>query len=744
MKEDSDNKENFDEVLTKWLYNGVPEENKTEIKVECNATFPTDYDGVTPEKSTLGKILTKHMIGIEKLKSDSDVVVTKLHKDDDKRVNYTPGCSIPLADKEITSKTVEEVSEYLDNTEYDVIINNIKKNISKKYMTEKTDGRIRLFFPKDFRERLFDLSYLPDLENRFKQFDNIGILQQELLLKSKDKDMLEGIEELTFAQVLELFIVLADMKGMIKIKDEESGEYCLKHLEKKAELIVNDIKVADITDIKISKMGVLLLTASDTVGEFGRDSKNCVWELFANLEEAIDKLKKTNTEEKVYTLLKYQSGVNTALNNIVPRISRASFGNVFAVLLDTDTLFYYRNKFEFGDEEIGLSCKPTKLKKEHNARMGKNCAYFAIEIAEEDIKTRISIQPFIPSQAQDRTRRARPADMKIEVYPTTISAEEYEKSSKTPMGGANPLANNEAIEIIRQELTEPAIEPNMDDLLAASDTDTMVVLKDGKILYVCDNNFLFSSSSKEAVIRKHAELDIGAGYEKEEFVKVDKKIDMGRFNFFKKCPSATGKNISEVYMSKEFLNDEVIIVLAKTKREKDGNKAELMFVRRGDAEYNKRFEDGSRYAVLSSSLDNELYYAIKKRIANFVDNAKLIDYINVPNLLFAYLKTHGEFDNIHYVYVDTSVHYKIKNDELDDAQCLIDNELDSLETTQIELDGYKKLTSKDYILVTPEDDIFKCPEIPRFKNEFTGVAIVVAVEDNLDVKEKETRTGSMN
>lgn len=181
------------------------------------------------------------------------VVVTKLHKDDDKRAKYTPECSTPLADEEMASKTIEEVSEYLDNTEYDAIINNIKISISIKYMTEKIAGKHNIIIPKDFRERLFDLSYLPDLENRFKQFSNIGILQQELLLKSEDKDILEGIGELTFAQVLELFTVLADMKGMINIKDEESGEYCLKHLEKKAELIVNDIKMADITDIKISK-----------------------------------------------------------------------------------------------------------------------------------------------------------------------------------------------------------------------------------------------------------------------------------------------------------------------------------------------------------------------------------------------------------------------------------------------------------------------------------------------------------
>lgn len=332
------------------------------------------------------------------------------------------------------------------------------------------------------------------------------------------------------------------------------------------------------------------------------------------------------------------------------------------------------------------------------------------------------------SQAQDRTKRARPTNMKVEVYPTTTSAEE---------GEVNPLTNDEVIEKIKRDLTEPAIEPNIYDLLKDA-TWTMAVLKDGKIIYVYDN-CCFIGADKEKIIKKHAAMEIGAGYEKEEFVKVDKKIDMDRFNFFRKCPSVDGKNISEVYMSKEFLNDEVIIVLAKTKREKDNNKAELMFARRGDAEYNKRFEDGSKYAVLSSSLDNELYYAIKKRIANFVDSAKRVDYINdnVPNLLFAYLKTYGEFDNIHYIYVDTSVHYKIKNDELDSAQCLTDAELDSLETTQIELDGYKKLTSKDYIMVTPEDDIFKCPEIPRFKNEFTGIGIITAVEDNLDVKEEE-------
>lgn len=315
--------------------------------------------------------------------------------DDDKRVNYTPECSIPLADKEIASKKAEEVSEYLDNAEYDMVVNKITNDISMHYRHIKIAGRHMFSIPSDFRERLCDLSYLPDLENRFKQFDNIGILQQELLLKSKDEDMLESIEELTFAQVLELFTVLADMKGMIKIKDEESGEYCLKHLEKKAELIANDIKVADITDIKISKMGVLLLTASDTIGEFGEDSKKCNWSLFKNLEEAINVLRTIHNEQKIYTLLKYQSGANTIFSNIVPRISKASFGQEFEVLLDADALFYYRNKIKFNVEETELSCKPIKIKKEHNVNMGNNWAHFAIEILEEDIKTKISIQPYI-------------------------------------------------------------------------------------------------------------------------------------------------------------------------------------------------------------------------------------------------------------------------------------------------------------------------------------------------------------
>lgn len=410
-KEDSNSTENFDtfseisnpiEALTKWMYNGVPEETETEIKVECNATFPTDYDGATPEKSTLGKILTKHMIGIEKLKSDSDVVVTKLHKDDDnKRVNYTPECSIPLADKEIASKTVEEVSEYLDNAEYDLVVNKITKDISMHYRHVKIAGRHMFSIPSDFRERLCDLSYLPDLENRFKQFDNIGILQQELLLKSKDEDMLESIEELTFAQVLELFTVLADMKGMIKIKDEESGEYCLKHLEKKAELIANDIKVADILVDEDEYLKVINFINSNVSAE--------------NLSNNI---------------MFYRYDI------VVPK----DFKERITSLLDSPD---YKNKFKFISDPrkylTGILYLTTSDIDIAHHQLGKLTFEQLLELftilADVSLDAPVELGELnANSQAQDRTKRARPTNMKVEVYPTTTSSEE---------GEVNPLTNDE-------------------------------------------------------------------------------------------------------------------------------------------------------------------------------------------------------------------------------------------------------------------------------------------------------------
>lgn len=126
----------------------------------------------------------------------------------------------------------KEASEYPDNTVYDKIINNIKSSISEKCMAEKIAGKHNIVLPRDFMDRVSDLSFLPDIDNIISASPYIGTVQQELALSYNDKSRLYVLDKLTFKEVLQLFVLLASMKGMIKILDKNSNKYYLKNAKK--------------------------------------------------------------------------------------------------------------------------------------------------------------------------------------------------------------------------------------------------------------------------------------------------------------------------------------------------------------------------------------------------------------------------------------------------------------------------------------------------------------------------------
>ena len=731
-------------------------------------------------------------------------------------------------EKTIVSESKEEVddvvSEYLDNTEYDAIMEYIANKTSKKDMStvvSKKDNSFLTYLPKDFKQRVFDLSFLVDIDNKLETSPFVGIIQQELLLSRNDKEMIGDLDSLTFEQLIELFTMLASMKGMIKVLNKDTNEWILVQQKEKLslcseicnvvnndansmleeskfddaidktriepekqKLTCNGIHLADIESIKIEKFGVLLIRLDVEEGYFGKDSRKCRWDLCKDIDEAVDVLRKYHGTSKVYSRLKYTSNSSKLFSNVVPEISKKSFGKIFKVLIDVDSLFYIARTWNMDV----IECKKIEYLEQHNAKVTNKELHSAIEVPDSDIESRYNIEPYIaiPQVEEIKTsytmaaikdgqylfvddstfkigedRSAafnsilRAEGHKEEVfyvlyknldkvgfnyYIGTANAKDkiisavYVSSSYSDYNKNIALREHQKADIEDIKL-DVKIEKKVNDKTTRKSKSkwTIAILKDGKSIFVRDDACTIGVD-KKVIIKKHAALDIGPGYEEEEFVIIDKEIDKERFDFFTNLPSAAEKQISEIHISKEFLNDEAIIVLAKTKRENDNNKAELIFARRGDTEYNKRLEDGTKYAVLFASPDNELYNAIKNRVKRFVSKATLEDYEKVRNLFFMHAKTCGNFDNIHNVYVDINLYYKIKDGELDDAQCLADTELDSLETTQIELDGYKKLTSQDYTMITPEDDIFKCPEILKFKNEFTGTGIISDVEPTKEMR----------
>jgi hypothetical protein len=97
-------------------------------------------------------------------------------------------------------------------------------------MAEKIAGKHNIVLPRDFMDRVIDLSFLPDIDNIISISPYIGIVQQELVLSYNDKSRLHILDKLTFKEVLQLFVLLASMKGMIKMLDKNSNEYYLKHV----------------------------------------------------------------------------------------------------------------------------------------------------------------------------------------------------------------------------------------------------------------------------------------------------------------------------------------------------------------------------------------------------------------------------------------------------------------------------------------------------------------------------------
>jgi predicted transcriptional regulator len=159
---------------------------------------------------------TKSRIAEEAILRYSTEIMTERKKET--KINKT---------EEIIAK---EASEYPDSTAYDKIINNIKNSISEKCMAEKIAGKHNIVLPRDFMDRIIDLSFLPDIDNIISISPYIGIVQQELVLSYNDKSRLHILDKLTFKEVLQLFVLLASMKGMIKILDKNSNEYYLKHV----------------------------------------------------------------------------------------------------------------------------------------------------------------------------------------------------------------------------------------------------------------------------------------------------------------------------------------------------------------------------------------------------------------------------------------------------------------------------------------------------------------------------------
>ena len=433
-------------------------------------------------------------------------------------------------EKTIVSESKEKVddfvSEYLDNTEYDIVIDNIKKSISKKYMSEKIAGKHNIRLPKDFKQRVFDLSFLIDIDNKLETSPFIGIIQQELLLSRGDKEMIGDLDTLTFEQLVELFTVLASMKGMVKVLNKDTNEWILApHEEKlslcseicnvvnndansmleeskfddaidktriepeKPKLTCNGIHLADIESIKIEKYGVLLIRLDVEEGYFGKDSRKCRWDLYQDIDEAVDVLRKYHGTPKVYSRLKYTSNSSKLFSNVIPEVSKKSFGKIFKVLIDVDSLFYIARTWNMD----AIECKKIEYLEQHNAKVTNKELHSAIEILDSDIESKYTIEPHI-------------AIPQVEEIKTSC---------------------------------------------------TMAAIKDGQYLFIDDSTFKMGedrSATFNSILRAE-------GYKEEIFCVLYKNLDKVRFNYYIDAANVKDKTISAVYVSSSYSDYNKNIVL---------------------------------------------------------------------------------------------------------------------------------------------------------------------------------------
>lgn len=294
---------------------------------------------------------------------------------------------------ESKEKLDDVVSEYLDNTEYDAIIEYITNKTNKEDMStvvSKKDSSFLTYLPSDFRARMFDLSDIPGCGSKFKYFYNpLGYIQDYFFSCKDDKTTMSFLCELTFEQLLELFTVLASMKGMIFDDDINKTEVETQ----KPKLTYNGIHLADIESIKIEKFAILLIMPTAKTGTFGKDSRKVVYELYDNIDLALETINQTLYSIGKYSLLKYNSIASNLFSSILPEKLEASFsvfnGRLIKVLIDIDSWFYIPKPTLMGLE---FECKNIEFKEQHNTKATKQDLHSAIEILDNEVEKKYTFE----------------------------------------------------------------------------------------------------------------------------------------------------------------------------------------------------------------------------------------------------------------------------------------------------------------------------------------------------------------
>lgn len=581
------------------VFNGIAKYNLTPIfKDSIDNENKSDFNVSVSECNNPGPILTKFMDDLAK-------------------------------EKTIVSESKEEiddaVSEYLDNTEYDAIIEYITNKASKEDMStvvSKKDSSFFTYLPKDFRERVFDLSFLIDINNKLETSPFIGIIQQELSLSRSDKEMIGDLDTLTFEQLVELFTVLASMKGMIKILNKDTNEWKLVPQEEKLslcseicnvvnsdansmlkessfddainktevetqkpKLTYNGIHLADIESIKIEKFAILLIMPTAKTGTFGKDSRKVVYELYDNIDLALETINQTLYSIGKYSLLKYNSIASNLFSSILPEKFEASFsvfnGRLIKVLIDIDAWFYIQKLTLTGLE---LECKNIEHLQQHNAKITNKDLHSAIKILDNEVEKKYTFsQKSLCDKILDN-----------------IEKEEEIKTSYT-----------------------------------------MAAIKDGQYLFLDDSVFKIGEDRSEAF----NSMLRAEGHKEEVFYTLYSFEDKVRCNYYIDAANAKDKIISAVYVSSSYSG------YNKNIAPREHQKADIEDIKTEKENNIKLAEDEMVFII--APRENDIFDIVYKSKSELETNEEFVNYrtkfINPSSNLFVLIKNHllymAESDN---------------------------------------------------------------------------------------------------